>query len=527
METAGQKENKTIVKAAGTVGFATLISRAFGYVRDMVIAFFFGAGWVTDAFFVAFRIPNMLRRLVAEGSLTVSFIPVFTDYLSNKSKKEALELANIVFCLLSILLVFIVVVGIVFSPIIVRLIAPGFGDYPAQFALTVFLNRLMFPYILFVSLVALAMGILNSFKHFYAPAMSPILLNISIILAAYLLRDLFTEPIIALAIGVLVGGVLQLAMQFPYLIKFGFRPRLDFNIKHPGIRRILMLMLPTTLGAAVYQINVFIGTLLASFLPKGSVSYLYYSDRIVEMPLGVFGIALGTAILPSLSRQVAQGRIDEMQKTLSFSLNTLFFLTIPAMVGLILLREPIVAVLFGRGEFSPLAVTKTADALLCYSLGLWAFASVRIVSSGFFALSDAQTPMKAAIIAMVFNVVFSLILMIPLQHVGIALATSIASAINVLFLGVVLWRRIGAFLDKAFFLSQGKILFSSLVMVAVLLLFEWLAPFALRTGEANRIGWLVAAFVLGGGAYFTASFLSGANEVRYLLSRLTGNRIKR
>ena len=336
------RENAKVAKAAGIVGLATMLSRVFGFIRDMVVAGFFGAGIVTDAFFVAFRIPNLLRRLLGEGSLTVSFVPVFTEYLNRKSREEAFELASIAFTLLSVILVAVSIAGVVFSPLIVTAMAPGFTRVPVQYELAVFLNRLMFPYIFFISLVALCMGILNSLRHFAAPALSPVVLNLSMILATLTLRDFFREPILALVVGVMAGGVLQLMMQWPFLVRLGVRLKPDFRFRHPGIRRIGLLMLPAVFGAAVYQINVFIGTILASLLPGGSVSYLYYADRIVELPLGVFAIAVGTATLPSFSEQISKGNFEELKKTIAFSLRLILFITIPAMIALIALREPII-----------------------------------------------------------------------------------------------------------------------------------------------------------------------------------------
>ena len=315
MELENKSENSHVVKAAGIVGISTMLSRVFGLIRDIVIAAIFGAGWIYDAFLVAFRIPNLLRRLLGEGSLTVSFIPVFTEYLQKRSKQEALELANIAFTLLSIVLVIISILGVLFSPLIVALNAPGFINTPDQFALAVFLNRLMFPYIFFMSLVALCMGILNSFRHFAAPALSPVVLNISMIIAALCFRSFFAQPITALAIGVMIGGFLQLAMQWPFLVKFGVKFKFRVNLHHPGIKQITILLLPAIFAAAVNTINVIIGQILASFLPKGSVSYLYYADRIMELPLGIFAIAIGTATLPSFSRHVANENLEELKSS--------------------------------------------------------------------------------------------------------------------------------------------------------------------------------------------------------------------
>ena len=366
-------ENVRVAKAAGIVGVATMLSRIFGFIRDMVVAAFFGAGIATDAFFR--RIPDTQPASAAPGRglLTVSFVPVFTDYLKNKSREEALELADISFTALSIILVVVSLLGVIFSPFIVTIMAPGFHKVPTQYELTVVLTRFMFPYIFFISLVALCMGILNSLRHFAAPALSPVLLNIAMIIAALTLRGFFEEPIFALAVGVMAGGVLQLAMQWPFLLKMGVRLKPNFHFRHPGLRRIGALMLPAVFGAAIYQINIFIGTILASFLPKGSVSYLYYADRIVELPLGVFAIAVGTAALPSLSEQVAKGQTAEMKKTISFSLRLILFITIPAMIAIIALRTPILSVLFQRGAFDATSTLLTAEALLYYTIGLWAF----------------------------------------------------------------------------------------------------------------------------------------------------------
>ena len=502
-----RSENARVVRAAGVVGIATMLSRVFGFLRDMIVAGFFGAGLTTDAFFVAFRIPNLLRRLLAEGSLTVSFVPVFTEYLRNKTREEALELANITFTALSIILVAVSLLGVLFSPLIVTVMAPGFVRMPAQYELAVFLTRLMFPYILLISLVALCMGILNSLRHFAAPALSPVVLNVAMILAALTLRGFFQEPVVALAVGVMAGGVLQLAMQWPFLIKMGVRLKPDFRFRHPGVKRIGMLMLPAAFGAAIYQINIFIGTILASLLQAGSVSYLYYADRIVELPLGVFAIAVGTATLPSFSEQAAQGRIEELKRTISFSLRLILFITIPATIALIALRVPIISVLFQRGEFGVRSTELTAQALLFYSVGLWAFSVIRIIVAAFYSLQDTRSPMKAAIVALIVNALFSVILMFPLKHGGIALATSIASAVNVGMLWVILTRRVGPILDGEFAPSIGKTALASLVMWGVILLIDLLTPWNTAGHLGARLIYLALCVTAGGAAFFAAAHL--------------------
>jgi putative peptidoglycan lipid II flippase len=526
MDQENNSENSKVAKAAGIVGISTMVSRIFGYIRDMVVASFFGASLLTDAFWVAFRIPNLLRRLLGEGSLTVSFVPVFTEYLQKKSRREALELVSIAFTLLSIILVIISILGVIFSPFIVTLMAPGFIKEPGQFALTVYLNRLMFPYIFFISLVALCMGILNSFRHFAAPALSPVILNISMILAALFLRNYFEEPITALAIGVMIGGVLQLVMQWPFLVKYGVKFKFKFNLHHPGIKQVGLLMFPAFFGAAVYQINVLVGTILASLLPSGSVSYLFYADRIMELPLGVFAIAIGTASLPSFSEHVSKGNFEELKSSLSFSLRLILFVTIPSMVALMALHFPVISVLFQRGAFDVQAVISTSQALFCYALGLWAFSLIRVIISVFYSLQDAKWPVKAAIIALVFNIIASLILMNPLKHNGLALANSLASMVNVIILSIVLKKKIGTFLDRNFYLSTGKIIISSLVMLGAITLVDFFLPWNTDAHFKARLIYLIVSIAVGGSAFFICSYLLKSPEI-YGIIRLLKKRFTR
>ena len=527
MEYVKNPENSKVAKAAGVVGVSTMMSRIFGFIRDMVVAAFFGAGLATDAFFVAFRIPNLLRRLIGEGSLTVSFVPVFTEYLQKKSKEEALELANVVFTLLSILLVIISLLGVLFSPIIIAVNAPGFIKTPDQFSLAVFLNRLMFPYIFFMSLVALCMGILNSFRHFAAPALSPVILNICMIIAALTLRNFFAEPITALAVGVMIGGILQLAMQWPFLVKYGLKIKFIFNLRHPGVKQITRLLGPAILGAAVGTINVVVvGNILASFLPKGSISYLYYADRIMELPLGVFAIAIGTAALPSLSQHASQGNIDELKSTMSFSLRLMLFVTIPSMVALMALNLPIISVLFQRGAFDVHAARLTAQALFCYALGLWAFSVLRVVTATFYSLQDAKWPMKAAIITLLVNLAASIALMFPLKHNGLALANSLAAIVNVIVLGIVLKKKIGAFLDRSFYISTIKIIISSLMMWGAILLVDFVIPWNTNGQFKARLTYLIVTVVTGAITYFVCAYLLKSPEI-HSIARQMKRRFKR
>jgi putative peptidoglycan lipid II flippase len=476
--TAG--EYRRISRAAGVVGAATLLSRVLGYLRDVVVASLFGAGMTSDVFIAAFRIPNLLRRLFGEGSLSIAFVPVFTHYLTRQGRSEAVRLAGAALRLVALVLALTAVAGILAGPLIIRIIAPGFTAIPHKSELAVLLTRIMFPYIFFIGLVALCMGILNCLGHFAAPALAPVLLNLAMIASvgvACLVTQSETLRVVALSAGVLLGGLLQLALQLPFLIKKGINP---LNAKawfHPGLKRVGRLMGPTLLGTAVYQINILVGTLLASLLPQGSVSYLYFADRLVQFPLGVFGIALATAVLPSLSRQAAAGEMDALSATFAHALKMVFFITLPAMLGLIVLRHPIVALLFQRGQFDAHASRLTASALLYYATGLWAFAAVRIVVASFYALEDARTPVIIAIVAISVNIVLGILLMKPMRHNGLALATSVASILN---LGLLLWaldRRLGRLGGREIAFSAAKSLFCAAIMgISVRLLAGWLLP---------------------------------------------------
>lgn len=511
------QENKRFTKAAGVVGSATLISRIFGFVRDVVIAGFFGAGMGADAFFVAFRIPNLLRRLFAEGSLSISFVPVFTDYLTHRGKAEAFNLARAALQLLSALLAVIAVAGMLLSPYIVTAVAPGFISLPAKFTLTVSLTRLMFPYIFFIGLVALCMGFLNALGHFAAPALAPVMLNLAIIASVFFLSPYFAEPVTGLGVGVLIGGVLQLCLQVPFVVRKGLAFWEKADLRHPGLKRIGRLMLPTVFGAAVYQINILVGTLLASLLPEGSVSYLYYADRLVQFPLGIFAIAIATAVLPSLSRQAAEADLVGVKDTFSHALKLVLFITLPAMVGLILLREPIIALLFKRGAFDAETTRLTATALLYYAAGLWAFSAVRIVVSTFYALQDTKTPVKMAVISVLANIVLGVILMQPLKHGGLALATSVASVLNLGLLVLALRKRIGAIGFKGMMGSIFKSCAGSVLMGAVV----WASAFwLLPTHNAGGVELLVklsASIVSGLVTYLAISFALNHRELAFIL----------
>jgi len=430
-------ENVKVTKAAGVVSIATLFSRILGFARDVILAVFFGAGFYSDAFIAAFRIPNLLRRLFAEGSLSIAFVPVFTQYLNTAGKEEAFKMARSAVRLLSILVTGVTLAGMLLSPQIVHAIAYGFTDSPEKYELTVLLTRIMFPYVICISLVALCMGILNALGHFAAPALAPVLLNLAMIASvctASCFSSQSSDRVTALAAGVVAGGVLQLLLQVPFLIQKGFRFWQKASFFHPGLKKIGLMMAPAIFGAGVYQVNILVSTFLASLLPEGSISTLYYADRLVQFPLGIFAISIATAILPSLSRQAAADDLDGLKDTFAFGLKLVFYIMLPSMVGLMILREPIISLLFQRGAFDGKAVHMTAAALLFYCTGLWAFAAVRVVIPAFYALKDTKTPVRMAVISIVANIFFSVILMGPMAHAGLALATSLSSIMNLLLL---------------------------------------------------------------------------------------------
>jgi putative peptidoglycan lipid II flippase len=514
-------EKENVSRAAGTVGFYTLLSRILGLVRDMVLAYFFGSSMAADAFFVAFRIPNLLRRFFAEGSLTIAFIPVFTETLTRKSKEDAFELARAVLTLLSILLVVVTILGVLLSPWIVRLQAYGFGASGEKYELTVLLTRITFPYIFLVSLVAFFMGVLNSLRHFAAPAAAPILLNVGIIAGALCLSPRLSEPVVGVAIGVLIGGIMQVLLQIPWVMKKGISLRPLWMPGHPAVKRIGLLMLPAIFGSAVYQLNQFIGTLLASFLPHGSISWLYYADRIVEFPLGVFAIAISTAALPSLAKQVAGKDLSDFRETLGHALRLVFFITTPATVGMILLRVPIIEVFFQRGAFDRMATLMTAEALLFYSLGLWAFSASRVMLSAFYAFQDTKTPVQVATITMIANALLSLALMGPLRHGGLALSLSLSSTVQLLLLILILRRR-GELLDLMSMVSSaGKSLAASAVMGSVLypLNERWLSrgePVGLLSHALALAGVIFA----GAAVYFFMAWILRCREISSIMGML-------
>jgi putative peptidoglycan lipid II flippase len=482
-------DNHSIAKAAGLIGAATFSSRILGFIRDMVLARLFGATAVADAFFVAYRVPNLLRELFAEGSMSAAFIPVFTEYHTRRTAGEAWELASAMFTTLLTIVTLIMLLGMVAAPGIVWLLAPGFHDDPSKLALTTLLTRMMFPYLVFISLAALAMGILNSLRAFAAPALSPVFFNIFIIGCAIFLSPRLAEPIYGVAIGVVAGGAAQFAMQLPGLRTRGMLMSFRFQPGHPGVKRVGQLILPSLLGLSVTQVNITISTILASFF-AGGPTYLFYGMRLIQFPLGIFGVALATAILPTLSAQASRGALDELRDTLGFGLRTILFIMLPAMLGLILLRKPIVHLFFEHGTFTAADTEGTALAVLCYAVGLWAFAGVRIIVAAFYSMQDTRTPAFTAVTAVLANLVLSLLFMNTLRHAGLALATALAGMLNVTILVAILNRRLGGVDWRSIGRSAGRVLMAS---IPVAIACVWVAGLEMWSHQGE---WAAKAIML-------------------------------
>ncbi|MGB9736294.1 MAG: murein biosynthesis integral membrane protein MurJ [bacterium] len=459
-----------IARSAGVVSIMTLFSRILGLIRDISFAYFFGAITSADAFFVAYRIPNLLRRLVAEGAMSSAFIPVFTLYHEKYGDKEAKKVSDITFTYLLMVLLALTILGIIFSKELVYLFAPGFELHPEKFRLTVALNRIMFPFILLVSIVALCMGILNSLKYFFVPALSPIILNISMI-TFILIANHGKNAIFIVAIGVIVGGLMELIPQFILMHKKGFMFSLNFNYKHPALKESVMLFLPMMFGAAVYQLNVFISNVLASFLKTGSISYLYYASRLFEFPQGIFAVSIAIAALPTMSRDTATNSIDKLKESIGFSLKLLNFVTIPATFGLIILARPIISVLFHRGSFSMEDTVAVAYALIFYAIGLWPVAFSRVITQAFYALKDAKTPVLIAFFTVIINLLLSVWLMNRMEYKGLALATSLSAYFNIIYLLYALRKKIGMIGLRSILVSLLKAFTSSITMSIILMLF--------------------------------------------------------
>lgn len=498
-----------LIKALATVSSLTLVSRIFGFVRDAVIARAFGAGLYTDAFFVAFRLPNLLRRVFAEGAFSQAFVPILAEYKTRRGNAEAHDLVDHVTSLLALVLFVVTVIGVVAAPLIIYVSAPGFSAVPDKFDLTVQLLRITFPYILFISLTSLAGGILNTYGRFAIPAFTPTLLNLSFIAFALWAAPWFDPPVLALAWAVVAGGVLQLGFQLPYLARLGLLPRPRLELKDPGVWRVLKQMGPAIFGVSIGQISLLINTIFASFLVTGSVSWLYFADRLMEFPTGVLGVALGTILLPSLAKSYAQNTTEEYSKLLDWGLRLTLLLAFPSALALALLAMPLISTLFFHGAFDRHDVAMTEQALAAYSVGLVGLIVVKVLAPGFYARQNIRTPVKIGLITLGVTQLMNLAFIFPLRHAGLALAIGLGACVNAGMLYFKLRQhRIYEPLP-----GWGKfwlrLLFGLVVMGVVLWLVAggeeiWLAGSV--WSRVLRLTWVVLA---GAGSYFAALWLVG------------------
>jgi len=504
-----------IAKYAAIVIIATIFCRILGLGREIVISNRFGAGIETDAFFIAFMIPNLLRSFLGEGALNSAFIPIFAEYLNNHDRKKAEYFASNVLNILIIILIIVVILGIWGAPLLINIIAIGFKSNMYKYQLAINLTRIIFPYIGFVAIAALFMGILNSYNHFLVPALAPAMLNISVIVFAFTLS--YKYGIYSIAWGVILGGIGQTLVQTPVLARKKIKYNFTVDFDDPGVKKLLKLLLPVMIGLTITQINVIVDRTIASTLIDGSISALYYSNRLVQFPLGAFGIAISIAIFPTLAKQTAQNDIAEFKKSLLFGLKILLFITVPSAVGLIVLKDSLIRLIYEHGIFSRVATNMTASALLYYSIGLFAYACVRLITMSFYALKDTKTPIKIGIYIVFVNIALDLILVRYLAHSGLALATSAAAILNLIILLKVLQGKIGDFELKSQISFLAKIIISSIFLgIICVLVSNYFSSILDLSNKYNQIIQVITSIFSGCMVYLISSYILGVKEVRNL-----------
>lgn len=508
--------SKSLVKSTSAVVTMTAVSRIFGFLRDMVTAAFFGADAAFDAFSMAFRIPNFMRRLFAEGSFSQAFVPVLSEYQKQKNAQEIRNFVNAMSGSLGITLFGVTILGILFAPLIVRVFAPGFTTSGDRFELAVTMLRITFPYLFLISLTAFSGAILNTYSRFWVAAFTPILLNIAMISAAIWLSPHMKTPIVGLAWGVFIAGVVQLLFQWPFLKRLGVLTRPNINFRESGVIRVLKLMVPALFGVSVGQINLLVDSMFASLLVTGSISWLYYSDRLMEFPLGVFGVAISTVILPHLSRHHASASPGSFSLTIDWALRAVLLISLPAALVLVILSGPMLSTLFQHLQFNAHAVLMARKSLIAFAIGITPFMLVKILAAGFYAKQDMRTPVKIGVIAMVSNILLNLAFIGPLAHAGIALATSLAAVVNASILFFYLLKQ------KLYCPREGWKLFLFRLMMTNILLGLWLY---FASGEMNawlthsalwRVGHLAFILSIAIIIYFLALWLTGIRP-RHLL----------
>ncbi len=507
-----------LLKALFSVGSMTFISRILGFVRDLLIARIFGAGMLTDAFFVAFKLPNMLRRISAEGAFSQAFVPILAEYKHRRTKAETHALISHVASLMGLVLTLVAILGMLAAPWVVTISAPGFLEDQSKFQLTVELLRITFPYILFISLVSLAGGVLNTYGQFTVPAFTPVWLNVSFITAAVVIAPYFDNSVFVLAWAVFVGGVLQLLFQLPALYRLGLIPKLQFDTKDPGVWRILKLMGPAIFGVSIAQISLLINTIFASLLVTGSVSWLYYADRLMEFPTGLLGVALGTILLPSLSKAVADKRDEEYSQLLDWGLRLTFMLALPAAVALAVLATPLISSLFYYGQFTELDVVMTRQALVAYSLGLIGLILVKVLAPGFYSRQNVKTPVKIAVFTLIVTQLMNVFFVfgLELKHAGLALSIGLGACLNAGMLFFQL-RRTGLYLPQ-----PGWLLFIVKLLVAVIFMAVSIWYVAggdqlwLTYGLWQKVSRLLLLLIVGIGVYFSVLFVLGVRPQAFM-----------
>lgn len=513
------KKQVGLLKSTGIVSAFTLLSRVLGLVRDVVVANLFGAGGGADAFFVAFKIPNFFRRLFAEGAFSQAFVPVLSEYRTQRELAEVRLLVSYTAGTLGGVLLLLATFCVTFAPAVTYLFAPGFHDLPEKFDLAADMLRLTFPYLLLISMTAFVGSILNSYGKFAVPAVTPVLLNVVLIGFAVGVSPLMDPPVMALAWAVLAAGVVQMVFQLPFIRSIHLLTRPRWGWSDPGVQRILKLMVPALFGVSVAQINLLLDTVLASFLVDGSISWLYYSDRLMELPLGVFGIAIATVILPSLSRKHASQSTDEFSHTLDWAVRMVLLIGLPATLALVVLAKPLLVTIFQYGAFSPQDVERASLSLQAYSLGLLAFMLIKVLAPGYFARQDTKTPVKVGIKAMVANMVFNLMLIFPLAHVGLALATSLSAALNaaMLYSGL---RKQGVYQpDPGWLLYLLKLAVAAALMVASVAVLNQEPQQWLDWDWVNRSLQLGLLVVVGISVYFVSLYIMGLRPHHLLAKR--------
>lgn len=498
-----------LLRALATVSGMTLVSRILGFLRDAVIARVFGAGLATDAFFVAFRIPNLLRRMFAEGAFSQAFVPILAEYRTRNGEGETRLLVDRVATILSLAVFAVSVLGILAAPWIIYVSAPGFSATPEKFELTVAMLRITFPYLLFISLVSLAGGILNTWSRFAVPAFTPTLLNVSFIFCALVLAPYFQPTVMVLAWAVLGGGVLQLALQLPYLARIGMLPRPRPEFGDAGVRRVVRQMGPALFGVSIAQLSLLINTIFASFLANGSVSWLYYADRLMEFPTGMLGVALGTVLLPSLSKYYSSESNEQYSRLLDWGLRLTLLLALPAAVALAVLAVPLISTLFHYGEFGLEDVFMTRQALIAYSVGLVGLILVKVLAPGFYARQNIRTPVKIAVFTLVATQLMNLAFIGMLKHAGLALAIGLGACLNAGLLFYKLRRHRIYSPQPGWPAFAAKLALGLLAMAAALWGAMGSDAWWLAARGQYRAAGLVGIVCLGAGVYFATLWLLG------------------